>query len=392
MRTLLLSLLFLFCTSLAHGKVPYVLAILPDTQTACRKGPPPDGTTDDTDWPQQMIQYIVDEKAAYVADPANGRNIIGIVGVGDVTDAIAASSLCGDLLIIDWKDAFTDIAFAASMPVAVTAGNHDLDPTGAETIASGDEWRTYFPASYWSGKPYFNECADLAEGTRYGADHNCSFSFPTGNGDDKLHIITTEWHTTQTTVHSDTLTAARDWILATARKRSDEPLIIATHDNLHTNNTLNDDPATWSCFKPGVTNYWMQNSVLLGLRQFVGMISGHDVNGQATYDPEAHTQLEQDSSNWSCYKTGLNAFGNGYFEEFRDYQRMEVEAAQGAGNGAGLIWFMTIDEDAGTIASESCSPDTILDFCRTSFRETQTLTGINFSSRRPHSGGTGIRF
>ena len=43
MRALIGTLLFLMLAPLASAKTPYVLAILPDTQTTCRLG--------DLDWP-----------------------------------------------------------------------------------------------------------------------------------------------------------------------------------------------------------------------------------------------------------------------------------------------------------------------------------------------------
>lgn len=372
MRALIGTLLFLMLASPASAKTPYVLAILPDTQTACRAG--------DLDWPQLMVQYIVDQKAAYIADPADGRNIIAIVGVGDVTDDIGAVGLCGIDLIVDWKAAFTDIAFAASMPVVVSMGNHDLDPVNAITIASADLWRTYFSSSFWDGKSYFNGCANEAEGTRYGADTNCSFSIPTGNGTDNLHVISTEWHDYSSFPSSDTLTAARAWILATAREHSDEPLIVSTHDHMLTNPVLNDNPQR--CFKPAVADYWTSSTSLPSLRQFFAIISGHSVGGQGGYDTESHNGSEDDF-NWSCYLLGTNAWGNTYISEMRNYQRIESFPAEGSGSGDGLIWFMEIDEDTGCISSESCSPDTIGNYCRDSFRETYTICGFDFSIRPP---------
>lgn len=426
----------LILASHAGAKDPYVIALIPDQQSACT----PDGSAT---WKATMVDWILAQRTAYLADPSTGKNVVAVAALGDmVEDTVARTQThpeCGITGLSDWATELAKVK-TAGLPAITVFGNHESTPQDcpqncwesgvfpgtlpdaeSECYIAGtsnarwlegevntfddcaDDYRTYFNTGYWTGNSWFDECADASAGTRYGADVNCSYVVPTFNGTDTVLIVATEWHDGGTPscgsptpgacpgndpVPQDTLTEARDWVRSKMQEYAHMPAFLLTHDHMVSSAKPNQ-----LCNKAGPTQqdreFWLNG--LGDLANWVATYNGHDIQPNLSYSGSSD---DPDLYRWAC-STYWDAGGQGLqtLQHMANYQRInEAEHPTGT-SGDGLILFVTVDEDNGTLTHESCSPPNLADaaantdgYCRTENMFEGFTAEINLKNRRRLSG------
>jgi hypothetical protein len=370
---------FLYCSLILFGswllsntavaKDPYTIIFVPDTQYIMR----PNG--DVPTWTGKITEWVKTERAAYDTDSATGTNIRAVVHLGDICDKAAESVWWGTPTLQEWRSRANQDLTSHGIPFIPVMGNHDLDGVDCETDAScADIYRSYFGGSFLTDQAEFVEATQVSDGTPYGHDTGSVFLVPTGNGSDRLAVITGEWHSGQTMEQIGH--AHRNWLGQMLRKYRGYPSLVAMHQNVKSLGGPMGPHTT--CRKSAGSPYWHDEFDLH--RNLFMVINGHDIEGNLQYD----STIPGDELNhvWSCNQERASAVpGYKYSEVMTNFQL--IDSVYGtSGTGDGLLRIVEIDEDAGTMQHTTCSPDTILDYCFPGVRQNFTVTGIDFAARR----------
>ena len=350
----------------ASAKDPYTIVFIPDTQYIMR----PIG--DVPTWIGKITEWVKTERAAYDLNPATGTNIRAVVHLGDMCDNGGEPSLWfGEPTLQEWQTRANEDLRPNGIAFVPVLGNHDTNPTGCESDEScADTYRTYFGGAFLTGQTDFVEATTVADGTPYGHDTGTVFLVPTGNGADRLAVVTGEWHRTATMESIGD--AHRNWLGRMLTKYSGYPSIISMHLNVQSSDSHT------TCRKIGNTHYFHDEFDLHP--NLVMVINGHDIFGANGYT----SSIPGDELNfvWSCNQERASSVaGFKYAEVMTNFQLIDTVYGT-SGTGDGLLRIVEFDEDSGTMQHSTCSPDTILNYCYPGARDNFTVQALNFAAIR----------
>jgi hypothetical protein len=181
----------------------FTLVALPDTQMY---------SANDTGIFEIQTQWIVDHKTT--------NNIVFVSHLGDMVNDYNISS--------EWDIADTAMSKLEppGIPYGITVGNCDMPSNGVPP--NTDTFNAYFPASRFSGRPYY--------GGAYNGDNGNSYQIFSASGMDFI-VIHLEFNVSNDSHH----TAILNWADTLLKTNSSRRAIIVTHDLLYYTNVFSSD-------------------------------------------------------------------------------------------------------------------------------------------------------
>lgn len=181
----------LLTAAAANAQEQFSIVLLPDTQNYAEKS----------------SYGVYAHQTQWIVNNRNTRNIKFVIHLGDVTQRDVAA---------EWQvaDAAHDILDAAGVPFSITAGNHDLFPSG-DLHARESLFAQYFGQQRYAGKPWY--------GGAFNSSNENNYMFFDAGGM-QFMVVSLEF-----TPRKDVVSWANNVI----RQHPNHRVIIATHCHQH---------------------------------------------------------------------------------------------------------------------------------------------------------------